>query len=301
MAKFRSIINMKLKNINNDIIIGTAQLGTKYGITNKHINFDKNKRLLFLDYIYNKGYKTFDTAYAYKNAHKILGNWIKKRDIQPKIYTKIANLQKYSFKNIKQIYEDSIKILNIKTIKGLLLHNHLDWKQDSVKHFISESLEKSIIKKFGFSIYDVKDIPIDPLVNIIQVPGNIFNQTILDSNELNKFRNKGGIVQIRSIFIQGLLLMDIKDISLDFEELRKPLYCFHNYAKELNTNSFILAILCVKKKFPEAKLVLGFDNIKQFSALNNIEKHKISDSDLNEVIKYGKKNNNKLWDPRNWK
>lgn len=293
-------MNINLKNIKNDIIIGTAQLGTKYGIANKNKSFDIIERLNFLDKIYNKGFKTFDTAYAYKNSHKILEHWIKKRNIELKIYTKILDLQKYPSENINNIFNQSIKSINYSNLEGILLHNHLDWSNNNVKSFILEKLEKKLIKNFGLSIYDLNHIPFDTSVNIIQVPGNIFNQTIINSNELNNFLHKGGMVQIRSIFVQGLLLMNVDEISPSLEDIKKPLYYFHNLARELNTSSFELAILCVKQIFPKAKLVLGFDNIEQLSTLDNIENSKVNATDLKEVIKFGKKYRNKLWDPRYW-
>lgn len=293
-------MNLNLKNIKNDIIIGTAQLGTQYGIANKNVNYGLKERLYFLDEAYKNNYKTFDTAYAYKNSHKIIGKWIRSKKVYPKIYTKIPNLDKFVEEEINSIYTKSIKQLNISNLEGILLHNYLDWSKTDIKKFIIDKLEKKIIKNFGFSIYDHKNIPSDEAVNIIQVPGNIFNQSIIKSDEINNFLNKGGQVQVRSLFIQGLLLMNIDEIPYYLDEIKNPLHQFHNLAKELNTSSYELAILCVKNIIPQAKLVLGFDNINQLSILNSTNNRSINNSDLKEIINFAKKYNNKLWDPRHW-
>ena len=61
------------KNIKQNIIIGTAQLGENYGISNKNIDYEIKSRIEFLDFCYQNGFHSFDTAYTYKNSHKIIG------------------------------------------------------------------------------------------------------------------------------------------------------------------------------------------------------------------------------------
>ena len=73
------------KNIKQNIIIGTAQLGENYGISNKNINYEIKSRIEFLDFCYQNGFHSFDTAYTYKNSHKIIGDWLYKKDYYPKI------------------------------------------------------------------------------------------------------------------------------------------------------------------------------------------------------------------------
>ena len=51
---------------------------------------------------------------------------------------------------------------------------------------------------------------------------------------------------------------------------------------------------------PNAKIVIGLDNITQAKNLLNIENDTISNTDIEEIIRFGRKNYNKLWDPRNW-
>ncbi len=291
---------MNIKNIKQDIIIGTAQLGTNYGIANRTLSINIEERLNFLDKIYSKGFNTFDTAYAYKNSHKILEYWIKKRNINPKIYTKLNNLHKFSSINTKNLLNKTLKDINKLKIEGLLLHNPLNWENTEIKIFIKEIIKNNIVKNFGLSIYDLKDITRDPEINIIQVPGNIFNQSIINSEIIQNFHYESKEVHVRSIFIQGLLLMEMKDIPPKFSEIKKPLSDYKNLALELNISVSELAILCVKKILPQAKLVLGFDNITQLSSLENIDNLNISDSDIEAVIKLGNKNKNKLWDPRYW-
>ena len=108
-------------------------------------------------------------------------------------------------------------------------------------------------------------------------------------------------MHIRSIFIQGLLLMPPETIPNKLDMLKKPLADIHHIAKEINIDISSLAFLCIKKLMPNAKIIVGLDDINQARKLLDINKKLVTDHDLDEVIKYGRKNHNKYWDPRNWK
>jgi len=292
---------MDLKEIKKDIVLGTAQLYSNYGIANKNINHNLNKSLRFLNFAKKNNFINFDTAYAYKNTHKILGNWILKEKYLPNIYSKIPKLKSPSKKNIIEIFNQTMNDLNTNKITGILLHNSKDWKNKNLKAFINEILNKKIISKFGFSIYEKNEIINDNKIQILQVPGNIFNQDILLSEELNKFSINGGEVHIRSIFVQGLILMNINEIPNELEDCKKSIRFFQNISKEINVPPIILALACVKKIIPSSKIVLGFDNLDQLKIIKDIDKFIIKDSDIESLISFGKKNKSIMWDPRNWK
>ena len=78
-----TLINNKKNNKN--IIIGTAQLGENYGVANNNKNFNIKNRIEFLNFAYNNGFINYDTAYAYKNSHKIIGEWLQEKHITPNI------------------------------------------------------------------------------------------------------------------------------------------------------------------------------------------------------------------------
>ena len=85
------MISINKKNI----IIGTAQLGENYGIANNNKNYNLKNRIEFLNFAYNNGFFNYDTAYAYKDSHNIIGKWVHMEKIKPKIFTKLPRLIKY--------------------------------------------------------------------------------------------------------------------------------------------------------------------------------------------------------------
>lgn len=290
---------MKSYKIIKSIIIGTAQLGTNYGIANQEKSINIENKINFLNFAFNNGFNHFDTAYSYVNSHKILGEWIKKYNTNPFLSSKLPKLHLYD-NDAETLLKNMLKDLNINKINTLLLHNPEDWNNDKIALNIDKMILNNLISNFGLSIYEEKHIIYHDLIKVLQIPGNIFSQEILTSDRLRKFIDIGGNVQIRSIFAQGLLLMDLEKIPVKFEEIKKGIIHFSNIAKELNINKAALAIICIKYLSPMSNIVIGFDNINQLKQIINIDKINIGESDIKEILKITKKYNNKLWDPRIW-
>lgn len=282
----------------NSLIIGTAQLGTDYGINNS-TKIKINEKFNLLNYIQSKKINQFDTAYSYINSHKILGEWIKKNKVNPILSTKIPNLN-LTKKSIDIIFQEILRELNICNIDNLFLHAAENWNNIENRIYIEEALLNKKIRNFGLSIYDNQDIIKDELINIMQVPGNIFNQDIITSDKLKTFNLNKGIIHVRSIFIQGLLLMHPDLIPKKLNSAKRAISHFHNIAKDLNIKKSHLAILCVLRILPKSKIIVGIDNIEQLQSILKINVNELSKSDIDEVIKIGKKYSSKIWDPRNW-
>ena len=291
---------MQLFNIKNNIIIGTAQLGTKYGIANKLKNISTEDKIKFLNYCYSRSYDSFDTSYAYKNSHRILGSWIKNHNVNPKLSTKIPNLNNYPNKSIEVLFSEALKKLNVNKINNLLLHKPSNWNNFKIKNYIESLLNKRVVSKFGLSIYEEEDIIIDPAIKIIQLPGNIFNQKLLNSDIIKKFIAEGGSIHIRSIFIQGLLLIEPSKIPSSLQETKKGVLFFNNIAKELKIDKLQLALLCAHYMLPKAKLIIGVDDTEQFKKIISDENIYYNKADIMEVLKMGEKYSSKIWDTRNW-
>ena len=97
-------------NINN-LVIGTANFGAKYGFKKKNYS-KKNLKEIFNIFKKNK-INLFDTAHSYNNSEKILG----KNLYRAKIYTKFSLPIKKTHnirKNLKILFKESQKNLKKK-------------------------------------------------------------------------------------------------------------------------------------------------------------------------------------------
>ena len=78
----------------------------------------------------------------------------------------------------------------------------------------------------GSDLGDINEISANPVeldkyfnyynFEVVQFPLNIFDRRIIDSGWLDKLKKKGVELHARSIFLQGLLLLDKKDLPKKF-------------------------------------------------------------------------------------
>lgn len=287
-----------MKNKNN-FIIGTANIGQKYGIINPNNLLLKKNAVPFIEKAIKLGFKSFDTARAYGNSELILGECINnKKNI--KIYTKIPTIIDNNPYSVEKSFRHSLKNLKKKKIQGLFLHNAQDWHKEYIKKISEKLLKLKYIKEFGLSIYDPSQIFNHQNINLIQIPGSIFNQKMLKNKKIYKFHANGGTVIVRSIFIQGIILNDLKNLPMNLHSLKEPIEKFQLLAKKNDLSPDHLAIAVIKELCPYAKIIIGCENIQQLISLNLFSESIIDKSILYSAIDLGQKYSSKLWDPRFW-
>ena len=290
------------KKFRKQIVIGTAQLTTNYGIANLKKKNKKKTIFEFLNHCTSKGFNTFDTAQGYINE-KVLGEFIKKKKFKKKIkiISKISSLKligkNEKLKFIDNSIKKSIKDLNY-DIDTILFHDQRDI-EFVIKNFkkIKQIVFNNNINRIGFSIYDLKFYKIIKTnfkkeKIIIQLPYNIFNDEFAKLNYPKNFE-----IHARSIFLQGFLIN--KKIK---KNIKRKYYLIHkkyfSYIEKHSLDPYQLCLEILKyKKF--SKVVIGFDNINQINFLFN---KKFANSSLHNHILNLKKNflGSSFEDPRKW-
>ena len=101
--------------------------------------------------------------------------------------------------------------LNKKKIYGLLIHDYKQLKDN--KRLFQDLInlkKKKIINKIGVSIYSEKEFyelkKYYNKIDILQLPINIFDQRLIDSNFLKRIKRYNIEIHARSIFLKGILL-----------------------------------------------------------------------------------------------
>ena len=279
------MLKMKSKTINglyiSKITLGTAQLGMDYGISNKSGKPNSDSIKDVLNYAIKNKITTFDTAPAYGNSEKILGDFFKNRtEITKTIITKIPKIKLDSTNpSLIQVY-DKIKkeLMNSKkslqtNIDVCLLHNASD--MNAYNGFITDSLIKlkkeGIVKSIGVSTYtpmETKEFIDSNNFDSIQIPFNIFDTRLLKNGMLNELNELNKIVFARSIFLQGLFFIKDKDIPENLQIVKKLVHELHNISLEHDVSVLNLAFSFVQELKEITSIVIGVDNVKQLE--NNI-------------------------------
>ena len=266
------------RNINK-LILGTAQFDGSYGIKNtKKKTYNHNKILTEakknkIDYL--------DTSPLYGKSEKKIGNFQSKF----KIISKIPKIPNNSIDPTKWVLDNTyktIKNLKQKKIYAMLIHNASDLKGKNGKK-IYEGLKiikkKKIIKKIGISIYSFNDlnwILKKYKFDIVQAPFNIFDRRLISSGWLNKLKRKKIEVHCRSIFLQGLILIDKKKFPKKFSHHFKKWFTFLEWSKNNKVRPIQSALSYVLSFKSIDKIIIGVDNCEQLNdVIKNFKKIKI--------------------------
>lgn len=218
--------------------LGTVQFGLDYGVSNEKGQVEKSEVNQIFDFCKEKEITLFDTAPEYGNSEDVISKFL---FTGSKLITKTKPIRKATIENedIKKVVEtleQSFINLNQKFIEGVLFHDANDLLSiNSEKLFkaIYQYKEEGRIGKIGVSIYNKEQI--DMLlekyeIDILQVPLNIFDQRLLENNYLKELKEKGIELHVRSIHLQGLLLMDLEKINTYFSSI---LPILNNYREDI--------------------------------------------------------------------
>jgi aryl-alcohol dehydrogenase-like predicted oxidoreductase len=284
------------------IALGTVQFGIPYGIANKTGQVKPHTVKSILNRAQLSGIDTLDTAIAYGDSEKCLGQI---GAIGWRVVSKLPNCPANEYKSIskwvRNQVQGSLDRLKSKSLYGLLVHQPEELNKVDGKNIWSTLLslkEEGVINKIGFSIYD--PIELECLLStfqpdLIQVPYSIFDQSIVTTGWLSRLINMDIEVHIRSVFLQGLLLMEPATRPDKFNRWSN-LWDF--WDKWLLDNKISALEACVAFAMAESKIsrvIVGVENITQLEEILLASETKIAEfpKELNTT-------DPNLLNPSNW-
>lgn len=266
---------MKYINYKNDtlskLVLGTVQFGLDYGVANKTGKPTQGEVDAIVDFLYGKGLNTFDTAQAYGDSEKVLGQAIKdKKDIF--VISKLKS-EEFDDRLIEKV-DRSLEFLGAGSLYGLLMHDCTmlyNWNTRYEK-MIKDLLGQQKIKNFGVSIYtqDEFDKALDnEFIDFIQIPFNIFDQRAVSLGWFEKAKKKNKLLFIRSVFLQGLLLMHSSSTPKKLLHAKPYLEKLELLCRKYNMKKNRLAMSFVNTLAADSLIVFGCDNL--FQAKENLK------------------------------
>ena len=269
---------MQNEKINNftKLCIGTAQFGMNYGVANTKGQLSLKEMSKILSYAKKKGVKSIDTAIDYGESESKLGklsvsNW--------DIISKISNLRDID-QNLKIFtvskVKNSVELLKIKKLDTLLFHTPqdlLDLNSNNIYSAVEKCKEESLCSKIGISSYsseEVKKIVKKYKIDVVQFPLNIFNRELLESRLIDFLNERGIEVHVRSIFLQGLLLMMQEKRNSYFNKWNE---LFAEWDQLLlnnqisNLEACLYFILGLEKI---DKIIIGIDSFNHFEEISRV-------------------------------
>ena len=262
-----------MKHINK-LGLGTVQWGLSYGLANKHGITTPQTVTAILAEAERHGIKVLDTASLYGDAEAVLGaNQLQAFDVitkTPKFATdSISDEQAHQ---LTQVFKRSLKNLASEKVHGLLLHHVNDLLVPNGEKLLTAMRalkEKGEVAKIGVSVYSGEQVDAVLAIfkpDIIQLPISVFDQRMLLDGQLERIKEAGIEIHVRSVFLQGLLLMPLNQVPKFFDPVRPLLAAWHLAAKTQGMTPTQAALSFVRDIAYIDTVLVGVENLAQFQS-----------------------------------
>lgn len=258
------------------LVLGTAQFGLNYGITNKSGQVPLDEVSSILKFASEAGIVALDTAWAYGASEAVLGEvGIGKFDViskVTKIPANVADSELWLSKNL----ENSLARLGLSSIKTLLLHNPADIlgpKGDGILRALLRAKQSGQVSQIGFSIYspdELYDLNSIFQPDVVQVPYNIFDRRMVNSGWLSKLKDSGVEVHSRSTFLQGALLAQPRFLPSALDPWKGKIAEFQDWAEQTGCSPIEAALGFSLSAHEIDKVLVGVESLKQIQQIASL-------------------------------
>lgn len=213
------------------LALGTVQLGLRYGIREAEYKppgeLEANR---IIGAAVAAGINLIDTAYEYGCSEEVLGR-SGQMNKASKIVTKTPKLRggtlfSSTSRLVQAAYRLSCEALGVSRCYGLMIHDAPNLSQPGGCHLAKALLdlrENGEVSRVGVSVYTPDDArrwyaryPFD----LIQFPFSLADQRFLEDGTMDWLKERGVEIHVRSVFLQGLLLMEEEQIPNGLEGFR---------------------------------------------------------------------------------
>lgn len=255
------------------LALGSAQFGLRYGIANTAGQVSRATIGDILEHARRGKMDTIDTAIAYGDSEQRLGEaGVSEWRIVSKLPA-LPNLCSDVDKWVNGQLQESLTRLRLKKLTGLLLHRPaqlLEPNGQSLWNALMYLRRAGIIEKIGFSIYDPDEL--ESLWSmyrpqIVQAPYNIFDRRLANSGWLDRLHEANVEIHVRSIFLQGLLLMPPHTRPKQFGRWSGLLSSFDDWRKTQQVSALRACLGFVVANPRISRAVVGVDSLKQLNEI----------------------------------
>lgn len=257
-----------------ELCLGTVQFGMDYGIAGQKKPSLK-EAVNMLDYATQNGIMAIDTANAYGMAEEVVGEFLGKKTIPRSELFIISKLKPNLLDEAdKSCYYDVMKSNLVSTLRRLntdyldsyLLHSARYIFDDEIIETLSRFQREGYARHVGVSVYEPKEAKkcIErENVDFMQLPFSIFDQRMRKEGVFQMEVANQMQIHSRSAFIQGLILMQEKDVPGFLGKAKPIIRKIDELCKKFGISRIALAMGFVKQQKNISHLVFGVDNLAQ--------------------------------------
>ena len=213
-----SITEKDTYNKQKIIHIGTANFNKNYGFGQRSSVFQsKDLDKLFFE-IENNENIYLDTSQNYEGVEELIGKYAKGKLLN-KITTKISPSEHHTSYSVVNMVKDSLKRVGQESFYSVLLHNPEILSCENAVDIVNgldQCFNLGLKKAIGISSYESQQMiqlkKSFPQLTNFQINENVIDQKNMKNEDLMKLSESGNEISIRSIFLQGNLLVNYTDL-----------------------------------------------------------------------------------------
>ena len=258
------------------LVLGTAQLGGSYGIANRSGIPSQEAAVAMVEAALEGGIDTFDTASGYGASEEVLGRALATLGVAEHVHvvTKVLPMAPEVLADaglaraaIEASLDRSRERLRLATLPTVLFH-----REEDAVHLpaLAELRYAGWCEHIGVSVSNfagpAAGFARTPGVDALQVPLNVFDRRHLEGGTLAAAQQNGVTVYVRSVFLQGLVLMPEEQIHPQLHDIIPARRAVHSLAAEAGLSPAELAVRYVLSQPGDVRLVLGAETLEQVRA-----------------------------------
>lgn len=285
----------------NKLVLGTAQFGFNYGVANQGgmVSVVEGRKILSCASAAN--INTLDTAMAYGQSQNSLGQigivgWNVISKIS-KLPSEIRDIDGW----VESQIVDALSTLGIDQFYAILLHQSSQNSEEEnlvLFNALQKLKDSGLICKLGISIYNPSEL--NSLfgrvsLDLVQAPFNMLDRSLFESGWMTRLKNFGAEIHVRSVFLQGLLLMPATLRPAKFKQWKVLWDLWDGWLLEQNVSATeaCIAYVCCQPEID--KVVIGVDNANQLQQIIDAQ-----DRQLRDMPDFSRLVNEKLINPSLW-
>lgn len=258
-------------------ILGTVQLGMRYGIANQAGQPDAHAAEAIVGECLKGGIDRFDTAQHYGESETVLGAALQACGAtqRARIITKLSpSLADSDAITLRQSVAESLARLNVPALDTIMLHREeqLALLDGAIGNALTTLVHEGIAARIGISVY-TPDMALralrHPLVDVVQLPASLFDRRFETAGVFQLARETNKEIHIRSVLLQGLLGMEPAALPQSFAELFPFLEQFHCVCETYGVPWAVAALAWARRRYPDAGILFGAESAAQ--ARQNLE------------------------------
>jgi aryl-alcohol dehydrogenase-like predicted oxidoreductase len=258
------------------LALGTVQFGLAYGLAAGHKQVVSADVEQILADARQSGIRLLDTAASYGESESVIGASQAARSFQ--IISKTMPIRQpvlteAHLDQIKAAFAQSLTRLGRTRLEGLLVHDAQDLLAvggDGLWTWMDGLKRQGVVARIGISVYDSETARLLAgryAVDIVQIPFNLFDQRIAQDGFLDFCRSRSIAVHARSIFLQGVSLMQADDLPANLSGLRTNLQRLADLSRRTQYSAAELALAYVAQWPDIEQIVAGVHHAAQLAQL----------------------------------